>query len=237
MIALRRSHERGHADHGWLNAHHTFSFADYHDPAHMGFSVLRVINDDVIAPAAGFGRHPHRDMEIVTYILEGALRHEDSMGNGSVIEAGDAQYMSAGTGVLHSEFNASGTAPVRLLQIWILPAQRRVEPRYAQKSFPMEGKRGRWQVIASPDGREDSLAIRQDAAILATVLQTGESLEFRPQAGRCCYLQLARGSMKLNDILLEAGDGAAVSGDERLVLTGQGEGELLLFDLPDTGDY
>lgn len=232
MITLRPSNARGHADHGWLNARHTFSFAEYYDPAYMGFSVLRVINDDVIAPGRGFGTHPHRDMEIVTYILDGALQHEDSMGNGSVIRAGDVQYMSAGKGVRHSEFNASATEAVHLLQIWIVPSETGLPPRYGQQTVPLEEKRGRWRLIVSPDGRDGSIAIRQDASLLATVLDGDEALQYAVQPGRRLYLHLARGEVQLNELALRGGDGAFIE-DEILVTLSQGRAaEVLLFDIP-----
>jgi hypothetical protein len=233
MIQIRKSNARGHADHGWLNARHTFSFAQYYDPAYMGFSVLRVINDDTVAPGRGFGTHPHSDMEIVTYVLEGALKHQDSMGNGSVIRAGDVQYMSAGSGVHHSEVNPSLDEAVHLLQIWILPEQNNLAPQYAQKTIPLEEKRGVWRVLVSPDGRADSIAIRQDASLLATVLHDAESLDYRPAANRSLYLQVARGSVLLNGMSLAEGDGAAIVDEVHMTLTGQGrEAEVLLFDLP-----
>jgi len=233
VITLRKSNARGHADHGWLNARHTFSFAEYYDPAYMGFSVLRVINDDVIAPGGGFGMHPHRDMEIVTYILDGALQHQDSMGNGSVIRAGDVQYMSAGKGVRHSEFNASSSEPVHLLQIWILPSSNGLTPNYDQKTISLEEKRGRWRTIASADGRENSVTLQQDASLLVTVLQVGEHLEYRPDGRRSLYLQVARGEALLNGTAISAGDGAAVVDEAGITLTGKGSGaEILLFDLP-----
>lgn len=232
MIAVRKSNARGQADHGWLNARHTFSFAEYYDPAYMGYSVLRVINDDVIAPGRGFGLHPHRDMEIITYILDGELRHQDSMGNGSVIRAGDVQYMSAGSGVRHSEFNASGELPVHLLQIWILPAQDSLVPQYAQQTVPAEEKRGRWRVLASSDGRDGSIAIRQDACVLATLLDDGAQLEYHPQAGRRLYLQLARGEAVLNGTPLRAGDGAVIENESVVTLSEAKSAEALLFDLP-----
>jgi hypothetical protein len=233
MIKLRKSNARGHADHGWLNARHTFSFAEYYDPAYMGFSVLRVINDDTVAPGRGFGTHPHRDMEIITYVLDGELQHRDSMGNGSIIRAGDVQYMSAGTGVKHSEVNPSPDTPVHLLQIWILPTENNLTPQYAQKTITVEEKRGRWRVLASPDGREDSISIQQDARILATVLHDGERLEYRPAAGRSLYLQMARGCALLNGAPLATGDGAAIIDEASIELTGQQNGaEILLFDLP-----
>jgi len=232
MIKLRRSADRGHADHGWLNARHTFSFAEYVDPAYMGYSVLRVINDDVIAPGMGFGTHPHRNMEIVTYILEGALRHEDSMGNGSVIQAGDVQYMSAGRGVHHSEFNASASAPVHLLQIWITPAQTGLQPQYGQQTILREEKQGRWRCIVSPDGREGSIAIRQDALILATQLDGDQRLEYTLHSERRGYVQVARGAVSLNGIPLGAGDGAFIEHETQLTFSDARDAEVLLFDLP-----
>lgn len=232
MITLRKSNARGHADHGWLNARHTFSFAEYYDPAYMGFSVLRVINDDVIAPGRGFGTHPHRDMEIVTYVLEGALRHEDSMGNGSIIQAGDVQYMSAGKGVHHSEFNASSMDPVHLLQIWILPSQNGLLPQYGQQTIPQEEKRGCWRVIVSSDGREGSITIQQDISILVTVLDGEDSLEYRPAAGRRLYLQMARGKAVLSGTPMRDGDGAVIENENLVTLSDAKYAEVLLFDLP-----
>ena len=232
MITLRKSNARGHADHGWLNARHTFSFAEYHDPAYMGFSVLRVINDDTIAPGRGFGMHPHRDMEIVTYILDGALQHHDSMGNGSVIRAGDVQYMSAGSGVRHSEVNPSLDQPVHLLQIWILPDQQNLAPQYGQKTIPPEEKRGCWRMLVSADGHEDSITIRQDASLLATVLDDDAPLTYRPQSGRRLYLHLARGSVLLNGIAMNGGDGAFIENENAATLSDAKSAEALLFDLP-----
>ena len=232
MIRLRRSADRGHGDHGWLNARHTFSFAEYVDPTYMGYSVLRVINDDVIAPGMGFGTHPHRNMEIVTYILEGALRHEDSMGNGSVIRAGDVQYMSAGKGVHHSEFNASASAPVHLLQIWITPAQTGLQPQYGQQTILREEKQGRWRCIVSPDGREGSIAIQQDALILATQLDGDQRLEYALHSERRGYVQVARGAVSLNGSPLGTGDGAFIEHETQLTFSDARDAEVLLFDLP-----
>lgn len=232
MIALRKANARGHADHGWLNARHTFSFAEYYDPAYMGYSVLRVINDDEIAPGRGFGMHPHRDMEIVTYVLEGMLRHEDSMGNGSVIRAGDVQYMSAGTGVRHSEFNASRTERVHLLQIWILPSQQGLTPQYGQKTILREDKRGRWCCIASPDGRDGSLSLQQDVSLLATVLNDDPPLNYQPHPERRLYVQVARGAVSLNGNQLRAGDGVFIENEPMLTLSDALNAEVLLFDLP-----
>ncbi len=231
MIKRRAAGERGHANHGWLETHFTFSFADYHDEEHMGFRTLRVINDDTIQPAGGFGTHPHRDMEIITYILEGALEHKDNMGTGSVISAGDVQHMSAGRGVTHSEFNPSSERPVRLLQIWIRPAERGIEPGYDQKSFPEESKRGRLCLIASPDGRDGSLTIHQDVSLYATVLAGGDRVKYDLRAGRHAWVQVARGEAKVNGVRLHEGDGAAVSDESRLEFEGVETAEVLLFDL------
>jgi quercetin 2,3-dioxygenase len=230
MIRIRRAGDRGHFDHGWLNTFHTFSFADYHDPDHMGFRSLRVINEDRVAPGQGFGAHRHRDMEIVSYVLEGALAHRDSMGNSGVIRPGDVQRMSAGTGVQHSEFNGSESEPVHFLQIWILPERRAIPPSYEQKKFPAEAKRGRLRLVGSKDGRDGSLTIQQDADLYATLLDAGEMVRHPIATGRFAWLQVARGEVELNGNALSAGDGAAVSGERELAITGQ-EAELLLFDL------
>lgn len=233
MITVRRGHERGHADHGWLDSHHTFSFADYYDPRFVGFSDLRVINEDRVAPGAGFGTHPHRDMEIVSYVLEGGLQHRDSMGSGSVIRPGDVQLMSAGTGVTHSEFNASTTERVHFLQIWILPAERGTTPRYAEANFAESERRGRLRLLVSPDGRDGSLVIGQDACILGSLLGREESVRHVLGAGRSAWVQVARGAVLLGEHRLEAGDGAAVTGADAVELRGASDdvAELLLFDL------
>jgi redox-sensitive bicupin YhaK (pirin superfamily) len=231
MIRLRRAGDRGHADHGWLDTWHTFSFADYHDPEQMGFRALRVINDDVVAPGGGFGTHPHRDMEIVTYVLEGALAHKDSMGNASSIVPGEVQRMSAGTGVLHSEFNHSKTDRVHLLQIWLLPDRGGIEPSYEQTFFPDEEKLGRLRLVASPDGADGSVTIHQDARLYATLLEPGQEVAHDLAPGRHAWVHVARGRASLNGHALAAGDGAAVSAEERLVLRGEGRAEVLLFDL------
>ena len=231
MITLRRSEERGHADHGWLNTYHTFSFANYYDPAHMGFRALRVINEDRVAPGKGFGTHPHRDMEILSYVLEGALEHKDSMGNGSVMRPGDVQRMSAGTGVTHSEFNSSRSEPVHFLQIWIVPAEPGIKPGYEQKRFSDEDKRGALRLIASRDGREGSVTIHQDASVYAAVLGTGEAARHTLAPGRNAWIHVARGEVKLDAEVLRAGDGAAVTGEREIVVSGHGQGEVLLFDL------
>ena len=231
MINIRRSGERGHADHGWLDTRFSFSFADYYDPKHVQFRTLRVMNDDRIAGGGGFPTHPHRDMEIVTYVLSGALAHKDSMGNGSTIRPGDVQYMSAGTGVAHSEFNASETEPVHLYQIWMFPDRQGHKPAYDQKNFSEQEKRGRLRLLVSPDGREGSVKIRQDNELYATVLGPGELVEHRLKAERHAYVQVARGSVTLNGKKLEVGDGAAVSGEKALELTGVEDAEVLVFDL------
>jgi quercetin 2,3-dioxygenase len=230
MISIRHAADRGHFDHGWLNTYHTFSFADYHDPAHMGFRSLRVINEDRVAPGQGFGEHRHRDMEIVSYVLDGALAHRDSMGNAGVIRPGDVQRMSAGTGVQHSEFNGSQMDPVHFLQIWILPETPGSPPGYEQKTFPPETRRGKLRLVGSPDGREGSLTVGQDVAIYASVLEPGEEVRYRLAPGRHAWLQVAEGKLELNGHLLGEGDGAAVTDEDQFEIAGQGS-EFLLFDL------
>ena len=233
MITLRPGNERGHANHGWLDTYHTFSFDTYHDPAHMGFRSLRVINEDWVAGGKGFPPHGHRDMEIVTYILEGALEHQDSMGNGSVIRPGEVQRMSAGTGVTHSERNPSPTERVHLLQIWIKPEARSLEPSYEQKMFAAEGRGGRLQLVASREGRDGSVKIHQDAALYAAALGPKETVRHKLADGRHAWLQVARGAVTLNGVALKAGDGAAASEEATLEIAGSGGGpsEILLFDL------
>lgn len=231
MIRIHKSNNRGHANHGWLDSRFTFSFADYFDPEHIQFRTLRVMNDDRIAGGGGFPTHPHRDMEIVTYVLEGALAHKDSMGNGSVIRPGDVQCMSAGTGVAHSEFNASDKEPVHLYQIWMFPDQKNYAPTYDQKHFSEEEKRGKLRLVVSADGREGSVKIRQNNELYATVLASGDSVEHKIKPNRHAYVQVARGSVKLNDDTLETGDGAAISEEPSLQLTGVKDAEVLLFDL------
>ena len=231
MLAIRRSHERGHANHGWLDTHYTFSFADYYDPGHVHFRTLRVINDDRVAGGGGFPMHPHRDMEIVTYVLEGGLEHRDSMGNGSVIRPGDVQRMSAGTGVTHSEFNASKTEPVHLLQIWMFPERKGIKPSYEQKAFSEADKRSRLRLVASPDGRDGSVTIHQDNEMYATVLRKGETVRHELKPERHAWVQVARGSVKLNGQELAEGDGAAISEEKAIELTGVKDAEVLLFDL------
>ncbi|MGD8921710.1 MAG: pirin family protein [Candidatus Zixiibacteriota bacterium] len=232
MITIRRANERGNADHGWLNTFHTFSFNTYHDPKHMHFRVLRVINEDFVQPGQGFGTHPHRDMEIITYVLEGALEHKDSMGNGSVIRPGDVQRMSAGSGVLHSEFNPSDEERVHLLQIWLFPKEKGIEPGYEQKTFSEQDRTGKLRLIASPDGKDGSLTINQDASVYASILNDGDQVSLDLAEGRYAWVQVARGSVALGDDTLDAGDGAAVSDERRITLTGRDHAELILFDLP-----
>ena len=231
MIRIHKSNDRGHANHGWLDSRFTFSFADYFDPEHVQFRTLRVMNDDRIAGGGGFPTHPHRDMEIVTYVLEGALAHKDSMGNGSVIQPGDVQYMSAGTGVAHSEYNASDKVPVHMYQIWMFPDKKNYEPVYDQKHFSDDEKRGKLRLVVSPDGRDGSVKIRQNNELYATVLAKGESVTHQIQPNRHAYVQVARGSVKLNSDTLETGDGAAISEETSVQLTGLNDAEVLLFDL------
>jgi quercetin 2,3-dioxygenase len=230
-MAIRKSDQRGHANHGWLDPRFTFSFADYFDPQHLQFRTLRVMNDDHIAAGGGFPKHAHRDMEILTYLLEGALQHQDSMGNGSVIKPGDVQYLSAGTGVAHSEFNASKTAPVHLYQIWMLPEKPGLQPTYDQKSFSESEKRGKLRLVASPDGRDGALKIRQNNELYATVLSAGAMVKHELKKDRHAYVQVARGHVRLNGRRLETGDGAAISAEKAVELTGVTDAEVLLFDL------
>lgn len=231
MIALRPAANRGRTQLDWLDSWHSFSFGDYVDPAHRGFRSLRVINDDRVAPGAGFDTHPHRDMEIITWVLSGALAHRDSLGNGSTIVPGDVQRMTAGTGILHSEFNPSPSEPLHLLQIWLLPERKALPPSYEQRSFPSAAKRGRLRLVASRDGREGSVMVHQDAALYAAELAAGESVTHALDAGRFAWLQVARGGLVLNGGPLAAGDGAAISGETRLAIAAQADSEFLLFDL------
>jgi redox-sensitive bicupin YhaK (pirin superfamily) len=231
MIRIRKSNERGHFDFGWLDTYHTFSFGDYYDPEFMGFSDLRVINEDRVGRETGFPTHGHRDMEIITYVLEGALQHRDSMGNGSVIQPGDVQRMTAGTGVTHSEANPSTTEPCHLLQIWILPSARGLNPGYEQKNFSSEEKQNQLRLIASNDGRAGSVTINQDASIFASVLKPNHEVTHTLAAGRNAWLQIARGSIALNGKELQQGDGAAITNETKVNLTGREVSEFLLFDL------
>ena len=231
MITIRKANDRGHANHGWLDSYHTFSFADYYDPKFMGFRSLRVINEDQIAAKRGFGTHSHRDMEIITYVLEGALEHQDSMGNRSVMRPGEVQRMTAGTGVSHSEYNHCDQEATHLLQIWILPETRGLEPSYEQKAYSDAEKRGKLRLIASQDGRDGSVKVHQDLNLYATVLGEGEEVNFSVKGDRQVWVQVARGSVMLNGQLLAQGDAAAVSQETLLDLTGKESAEVLVFDL------
>ena len=232
MITIRPAQERGHADHGWLDSHHTFSFADYHDPKHMAFSALRVINDDRVAGGGGFPPHGHRDMEIITYVVEGALAHKDSMGNGATMRPGDVQRMSAGTGVTHSEFNASQTERAHFYQIWILPEKSGLPSGYEQKMFSDEEKRGKLRLVASRDGQEGSVKMQQDARLYATILEGGEQVTHAFASGRKGWLQVVKGAVEVGGKTLEAGDGVAIEGEAQLTIGAKDRGEALLFDLP-----
>lgn len=230
MMTIRKAEDRGSASHGWLEARHTFSFADYHDPRHMGFRSLRVLNDDVIAPGQGFGMHPHRDMEIITYILSGALQHRDSMGNGRTIRQGEFQYMAAGTGVMHSEFNPSEDKPVHLLQIWLLPDTKGVAPRYAEHRVDLKA-RGEFRLIASKTGASGSFAIHQDAELLLARLNQGDAAKHPLKPGRHAWTHVAEGDVIVNGEKLKAGDGAALSGENAVAVTASTPAQVLLFDL------
>ena len=233
MITIRPSEERGHANHGWLDTHYSFSFSDYYDPKHMGFRDLRVINEDRVSAGRGFGKHPHRDMEILTYIIDGELSHRDSMGRGATIKQNDVQRMSAGTGVMHSEVNQS-KAPVHLLQIWLLPEAEGLKPSYEDRTFSREEKQNQLRLIASHDGRDGSTTINQDASVYASLLDSGKSVELELKRGRHAWVQLIRGWLDVNGTKLEKGDGAAISGETALHIAstgGNGAAEFLLFDL------
>jgi quercetin 2,3-dioxygenase len=230
MITIRPAADRGQTKLDWLDSRHSFSFGDYYDPAHNQFRSLRVLNDDWVAPGTGFGMHPHRDFEIMTYVVSGALEHKDSLGTGAVVRPGEVQRMTAGTGVLHSEFNPSATEPVHLLQIWLTPERRGLKPGYEQKAFPESDRRGHWRLVASHDGRDGSVTIHQDADVCATLLEPGESATYSLSPGRHAWVQVARGAATLNGRPLVAGDGAAVS-EEPLKIVATESAELLLFDL------
>lgn len=232
MIEIRKSEERGHADHGWLKSWHTFSFADYFDPKHVEFGPLRVINEDYVSPGKGFGTHGHRDMEIITYVLEGGLEHRDSMGNGSVIRPGSVQRMSAGTGVMHSEFNPSDSQTVHLLQIWIQPSRQGVQPSYEEVRFEAAEKRGRLRLIASPDGQDGSVRIHQGARVYAGLFDGSEKAELEVGPGRRVYVHVARGGVTVNGTALKAGDGLKLAREERVTIADGRDAELLVFDLP-----
>jgi redox-sensitive bicupin YhaK (pirin superfamily) len=231
MIQIRKSEERGHADHGWLKSYHTFSFADYYEPEFMGFRALRVINEDWVSGGEGFPPHPHRDMEIITYILSGELEHKDSMGNGSVIRPGDVQRMSAGTGVKHSEFNHSKDKTVHLLQIWITPAETGIKPGYEEKKFSLEERKNRLKLVASPNSQDGSVLIHQDAKLYASVLEAGKEVSYDLDPKRFAWIQVAEGEIEVNGKKLSAGDAAAVGEERKLTLSGKKNAEFLLFDL------
>ena len=230
MMTIRKANERGHADHGWLNSYHTFSFANYHDPNWMGFRNLRVINDDTVAPGAGFGEHPHRDMEIISYVLDGALEHRDSMGTGRVIKPGEFQYMAAGTGVVHSEYNPSKQNPVHFLQIWIQPDKTGAKPAYGEKAYSSAAP-GRLNLVASKSGRDGSIRINQDADLWLAKFSDSEALTHELRPDRHAWVHVAEGAVELNGQKLSAGDGAAISQESELQLVGSGKAQVLLFDL------
>lgn len=231
MITLRQSQERGHANHGWLDSYHTFSFANYYDPSHMGFRSLRVINEDRVQPGRGFGTHGHQDMEILTYVLEGALEHKDSIGNGAIVRPGEVQRMSAGTGIRHSEFNSSATESVHFLQIWILPDRQGLEPSYEQKAFSVAERQGKLRLIAAKDGRDGAVTIHQDVNLYSAILQPQDRIAYQLQPNRYAWLQVARGAVTLNGHSLNAGDGVAIAAAELLEISSDRDAEILLFDL------
>jgi quercetin 2,3-dioxygenase len=231
MITALKSRERGATRIGWLDSRHTFSFGDYHDPAHMGFRALRVINEDRVVPGAGFGTHGHRDMEIISYVLEGALEHKDSLGTGSVLRPGDVQRMSAGTGVRHSEFNGSQSEPVHFLQIWIMPERQGLPPSYEEKRFSTDDKKGRFRAIALPGGGDGALTVHQDVGVYAAILDTGERTQFELRPGRYAWVQVARGAISVNGTVLKPGDGASISDETKLDFAASEPSEVLLFDL------
>ncbi|HIK32623.1 MAG TPA: pirin family protein [Oscillatoriales cyanobacterium M59_W2019_021] len=231
MIVIRKAEDRGHANYGWLDSYHSFSFANYYDPHHMGFRQLRVINEDRVSGGGGFDAHPHRDMEIITYVVDGALEHRDSTGNNAVIRAGEVQRMSAGMGIAHSEYNHSQTDPVHLLQIWILPDRRGLQPSYEQRHYSEAEKRGNLRLIVSPDDRENALKIHQDVNLYATVLESGESINYPVLENRYAWIQVVKGEIEANDRSLKTGDGAALYEETQLQIKARSSAELLLFDL------
>lgn len=231
MITIRKAVDRGHANYGWLNTYHTFSFANYYDPDFLGFRSLRVINEDRVTPGAGFGTHGHRDMEIITYVLSGAIEHKDSIGNISLIQTGDVQRMSAGTGIFHSEYNSSQTDPLHFLQIWIFPETRGLSPSYEQHNFSLAKKPGQLHLIAAPDGKNGALTVHQDVNLYAGVLKAGDRLSYTNNPQRHVWLQVARGDVTLNDVLLNTSDGAAISEETDLIIQASNDAEILLFDL------
>lgn len=231
MITIRKSSERGHANYGWLDTHYTFSFADYHDPRHVHFRSLRVMNEDTVAPGKGFGTHPHDNMEIVTYVLEGALEHRDSMGNGEVLRAGEFQRMSAGSGITHSEFNPSSTEPVHLYQIWLFPKTRNITPSYEQRRFDEARRMNALQLVASPDGADDSLTINQDARIYLANLSEGSTISYTLATDRHAWIQVLRGAVSVNGLTLGTSDGAAISAEENVAISGINASEVMIFEL------
>lgn len=231
MLKVRKAQDRGHADHGWLKTYHTFSFGGYFDPQQKGFRSLRVINEDRVAPGKGFGTHEHRDMEIVSYVLDGALEHKDSMGNGEVLKPGEFQRITAGTGITHSEFNPSSYQSTHFYQIWVLPERKGIEPGYEQKSFDPAGRDNQWQLVASPDGTEGSLMIHQDVRVFLTNLQNGAQLDYQLASGRHAWLQVLRGSVRLGRHHLETSDGIAISDESELAIVAPADAEIMLFDL------
>jgi hypothetical protein len=231
MLTVRKAEDRGHANHGWLDSYHSFSFANYYDPQHMGFRSLRVINEDAIAPAKGFPTHPHRDMEIITYVVSGAVAHKDSIGNTEKVGAGGVQRFSAGTGITHSEFNPSSTEGLHLLQIWLLPEQQGITPSYEQKEFPTATKRGQWRAIANREAMDGAVKLHQDAALYATILEPGEQLTYTLQADRHAWVQIVQGEVTLNGTTLDKGDAAAISNETKLAFEASTDAEILLFDL------
>lgn len=231
MIALRKAQERGHANHGWLDTYHTFSFANYHDREHMGFRTLRVINEDTVAAGAGFGTHGHRDMEIVTYVLEGALEHKDSIGNGTVIRPGEVQRMSAGIGIMHSEFNHSQSEPVHFLQIWLLPDTKDLQPSYEQRAFDLANDSGKLRLVAARDGRDNAVKVHQDVNLYAAVLEKGDRISHSLAANRHAWVQVVRGEVTLNGLSLDRSDGAAISDLSEIGIEARTNAEILLFDL------
>jgi quercetin 2,3-dioxygenase len=231
MLTIRKAEDRGHANHGWLNTYHTFSFANYYDPKHMGFRALRVINEDRVSPAAGFGTHGHRNMEIITYVLEGSLEHKDSLGTGSVIKPGEVQRMSAGTGIMHSEFNHSKTEPVHFLQIWLLPEREGLAPGYEQQNFSPAKTPGKLQLVAARDGRDGAVTVHQDVELYAGVLKAGDRISHSLNPQRHAWVQVARGAISLNGVPLDTSDGAAISEETDVVIEATKDAEILLFDL------
>jgi redox-sensitive bicupin YhaK (pirin superfamily) len=231
MMQVRKAAERGHGEHGWLDSWHTFSFADYYDPRHVGFRSLRVMNEDRVLPGAGFGMHPHRDMEILTFVLSGVLEHRDSLGSGAQLRPGEVQHMTAGTGVLHSETNPSAAEPVHLYQVWLLPDRRGLRPGYEQRAFPPAGRHNQFQLVAAPDGRDGALVIHQDARVYLAELDAGREVRYTLEPGRHAWLQVARGTLECNGVTLAAGDGAALSAEGEIVVRAGVPSGVILFDL------